>query len=466
MKFCTLGELQPILAQYGLAHPLYNYKRPFLDNLLGAWDAFPTVAVTMTPPTWSLLGQDIGFPLGVPASPLTVTADWIDYYARKGFNVLTYKTVRSQEKDAYDPPNWVFLEGLDKPIPIGAWPDYVVGDEDTWPSSLTAFSTANSFGIPSRDPSDWQRDVEASLEKLRSGQCLIVSVTGNHDVFFGDDLVADFVHVAELAALTGTRAIELNLSCPNTVDYESNHVKEPIFETTETTLKIVSAVRDKLDHGVALVIKLGYLPKDRLAAIVTPLAESHTINAVSGINTFPVEVRRPDGISTFGENRDKAGVSGVAIRDHGIDFVRSLADIRREQNANFEIIGMGGVMNVLDVEDYLRAGANAVQTATGAFVNSSLPKEIYRRLGGAPSNEIELEARSRVVGFLRTGPRTLKQITDEIADVIEPEWAAAEKTFRILQRLEAEGLITTARANGRVVFDARESKEPATADTR
>src|SRR5205085_2457229 len=97
----VLGRLQPLLAAYDIPHPSYNYFEDFRGNSDGPWDRLPQTWQAPTPALWTVLGFDVGFPLGVPASVLTSTARWIDYYARCGFNVLTFKTVRSMERDAH-----------------------------------------------------------------------------------------------------------------------------------------------------------------------------------------------------------------------------------------------------------------------------------------------------------------------------------------------------------------------------
>src|SRR5206468_2823887 len=154
--------------------------------------------------------------VGVPASVLTATADWIEYYARRGFNVLTYKTVRSALRDAHSKPNWVFLNDLTEPLEPGQTPE-TYGDALVWPRDPNAFSMANSFGVPSFAPEIWQKDVSKAVASLRSGQVLIVSVMGTWEDFKGPELIKDFVNVARMAKGAGAPAIELNLSCPNTI---------------------------------------------------------------------------------------------------------------------------------------------------------------------------------------------------------------------------------------------------------
>src|SRR5262245_21595180 len=62
------------------------------------------VEVPAVPGSWQFCGLRVGSPLGVPAGPL-LNGRWLLYYASLGFDVLTYKTVRSGPRECYPLPN-------------------------------------------------------------------------------------------------------------------------------------------------------------------------------------------------------------------------------------------------------------------------------------------------------------------------------------------------------------------------
>jgi dihydroorotate dehydrogenase len=371
----------------------YDYEKPFSENRKEG----PRVELDPAPDEVfaldarrELLGFPVGYPIGVPASPLTASAVWIKALADQGFNVLTYKTVRDAPdgRPAFPPPNWIFVEELDEPLsPDSALAAIrVVGGSQTRPRDARAFSMANSFGIPSPPTAEWQSDVREALRFLRAGQVLIVSVAGNYEELRGQELVDDFVRVA-LHAETAlgaspdrAAAIELNLSCPNTVSREGRGAR-PICENADDTYRIVNAVRGALAPATKLVIKLSFLERGRLAPVVEAVA-SH-VDAIAGINTVQVSVKRPEGGPAFrGTLTDPdaerpAGLSGVAIRDLALDFVRSLAYLRRKREWDFDIIGIGGVMEPHDVRALMASGADAVQTATAAANNAQFPRVLW-----------------------------------------------------------------------------------------
>ena len=145
-------------------------------------------------------------PLGIPAGPL-LNSRWIQYYASLGFDVLTYKTVRSSERKCYGLPNLLPVDG--EPVPEEGRELRASRGEptNTW---------AISFGMPSKDPSVWRKDVEKARLGLSQGQVLVVSVVASPQPGWSVEQVADdFAKCAKWAVESGAHAVEPNLSCPN-----------------------------------------------------------------------------------------------------------------------------------------------------------------------------------------------------------------------------------------------------------
>lgn len=392
-KLACRARLQPVLEFSGMPNPTYNHFAAFDENNASPWDPIPLTREAVTPARWQLLGVPVRYPLGIPASSLTSSADWIEFHARKGFNVLTFKTVRSHAASAHPFPNWVFLEPVEPwrtPADVGP----VIGDLETWPRDFRNCSTANSFGVPSPEPEVWLAEVRKALNVLDDGQILIVSVMGS-ERYAGQDLIDDFLKVARLAASTGAPAIELNLSCPNTPPggpSSPSTIAPPLCQDDPAlTAEIVRAVTESLrPEGIRVVAKLSYLPKPELQSLLKDRGVGEMVDAIAGINTVQTKVTHRNGTPTFvgfagdpSAERGSAGVSGAAIKHLGIDFCSSLAEIRRHSRLDFEILAMGGVQGPSDIADYWRAGADAIQTATGAFANPDMPSEVQIALQGA-----------------------------------------------------------------------------------
>ena len=111
--------------------------------------------VPAIPGTWDFCGLPVASPLGVAAGPL-LNGRWVRYYESLGFDVLTYKTVRSIERACYPLPNLV-------PVEV----EQMAGGEGEVPAAETMRRTwAVSFGMPSKAPSVWRADVEETRKLL------------------------------------------------------------------------------------------------------------------------------------------------------------------------------------------------------------------------------------------------------------------------------------------------------------
>lgn len=342
-------------------------------------------------PRWTLLGQQIGFPIGVPASNQTARSDWATFYARKRYNVLTFRTVRSAAQKRHPQPNLFFLPALRRPlVPDDPLPTLQIGEHSASPKDLDlrAVTTAHSFGVPSPSPKDWQADVERTGRALASDQLLIVAVLGTSKTGDLAELKRDFSKVSGMAQDVGAAAIELNLHCALVYD-SARGVMVPVCEVPSATVELVTAVRRSLRRETRLVLKLGYVDAPTLASIIVPLSSRRQFDAISGINPVRATVQADEEGTTVFLGRDddatasrlQAGVSGVAIQKFGFTFVRRVAQIRRLYGLDYEIIAMGGVMDLADVSTYFALGANAVQTATASLFFPDLAVKAMQRLG-------------------------------------------------------------------------------------
>lgn len=378
-------RLEPVLSLHGLPYPRYPVGSddepgtPQADTPpVAMWD--PPRLAEASPGGWSVLGFDVGFPVGIPSCELTANADWIEYYARKGFHVLTYRTVRNTPTPG-SPYDWVFLTGIRDPWSPNASPHEVRRAVGPIPPDWRTISTATSFLAPSPAPDVWEADIKETrrrLDALGGHHLLIVSVTDSvpREQKTVETLRADFVKVAQRAERAGAQVVECYLARATARTNAGEFAR--CERSIETSLAIVRSVRAALDKKTRLLIKLSAdISKESLEGIVVELAKNRQIDGVSGIS--PVEVDRvttgPDGHPLWQDR--PPGVAGYPLRALSQDFVKRLASIRSEHDLDFDIIAMGGVMTPEDVALYLSLGASAVQTATAAVCDPDLAEAAY-----------------------------------------------------------------------------------------
>lgn len=301
------------------------------------------------------LGFDVNSRLGIPAGPL-LNSRWIIAYAALGFDLLVYKTVRTQATPSHPDPNCLFLQ-LKGPLTENDFGKRLVATMEA-PDRVEEISITNSFGMPSRDPKVWQEDIGRARAGIGDGQLLIVSVVGTPGE---KDLAEDYARAACLAVEAGAPAIEINLSCPNVVTGEGSVYTDPRF-SAEIARRVKQAI-----GPVPLIIKIGYISElSRLEKVVA--ANAPHVDAISGLNTLSFEVVKPDGTPALpGKGRLRSGVCGAAIRPCALAQAARIVDLKRRNRYDFEIVGVGGVMTPAHVREFLHLGVDAVMTATGAM---------------------------------------------------------------------------------------------------
>ena len=315
------------------------------------------VAMPEIPGAWTFCGQPCRSPLGVPAGPL-LNGKWVLYYASLGFDVLTYKTVRSVERPCYELPN---LQ------PVVTEP--LRGDETEVPSSgEMSGSWAVSFGMPSQPPEVWRRDIEWTRRQLASDKLLNVSVVASiQDGWTIDDTADDYARCARWAAESGADSVETNFSCPNV-----NTADGQLYQVPEDAGLVAERVRDAVG-GTPFVIKVGHVTDpeqaSRLLEAVVPY-----VDAIAMTNSVAASVRLPDGNLEFDGQR--RGICGAATLNASLEQTRLFADLVHSGEHDVALVGVGGASSADDVSSYLAAGAESVHIATAAMVDPMVAQRI------------------------------------------------------------------------------------------
>lgn len=325
-------------------------------------------------PTYEFLGKKVHLPFGIPAGPLP-SSKHIQYGFERGFDVLTYKTQRTVEFQSNEFPNIVYLdvegdltlERASQPL-VGYFSPMVAPDQLT---------ITNSFGNPSRGTDFWVQDMAKAARYKGEGQFLIGSVVGTiQEGFSSADYYADFAKAAGLAASTGVDAVEVNLSCPNVAN------EGIICYTRDAVVDICRQAKAAIGD-LPLIAKVGYYTPQQQELLETIIADvAEYVSAFAAINTLQGAIVDEKGEQLLkGEGRLKSGICGAGVKWAGLEMTRRLDAIRKDKGYTYEIIGVGGVMKPEDYQEYMAAGANCVQSATGAMWNPNLAIEIKEAVG-------------------------------------------------------------------------------------
>lgn len=310
---------------------------------------------------WTYCGLPVDSPLGVPAGPL-LNGKWLLYYASLAFDILTYKTVRSSTRECFPLPNLI-------PVQAG---QLAQSRTELLESSSMHGSWAVSFGMPSKSPDWWRRDIEATRRALPRGKVLSVSVVGTVQPEWSlEDLAADYANCARWALESGADCIESNFSCPNVSTCDGQ-----LYQNPESAGVVAAHVRAAIGNA-PYIVKIGHmLDRGEAGELLDALAPHATALAMT--NSVAAMVRANDGSLYFdGQPR---GICGEATRDASLAQTRMFHELIVERQLNTKLVGVGGASSARDVREYLAAGAESVHIATAAMVDPLIATRIRAEL--------------------------------------------------------------------------------------
>ena len=168
---------------------------------------------------------------------------------------------------------------------------------------------------------------------------------------------------AELEGVPGVAGIELNISCPNV------HAGGMIFGVDpRLAAEVTGAVR--MATSLPLTVKLSPNVTDIrpiAEAVVAAGADSLSlINTISGL-AIDLQTRRP-----FLGN-GTGGLSGPAVKPVALRLVYQVASVVGDA---VPIIGLGGIVSVEDVVEFMMAGATAVAVGAATFARPTAATEL------------------------------------------------------------------------------------------
>ncbi len=354
-----------------LTTSLYDPAKTYEDNFNAGPFGDPVAELYQNEgePQYEVFGHKVYSPFGIPAGPL-LNSNFVKDAFERGFDVVVYKTQRSVPFEVNTFPQILYVD-VDGDLTHEKASKPLLGQTST-SRPVEEFSITNSFGMPSKGPDYWIDDMKRALTYQGKGQLMVMGVVGTIQKGFSQaDYIKDFANTAGLAADNGAEVIEANLSCPNVA------TEGVLCYSPDSVIDIVRGVKERIGNR-PLVIKVGdYTPDQQqlLEQIVQDVAPY--IAGISAINTIPAPIVDEQGEQALpGPNRLKSGVCGASIKWAGLDMARKLKAIREKFNLDYQIIGVGGVMSADNFHEYRQAGADIVQSATGAMWNPNLAAQV------------------------------------------------------------------------------------------
>jgi dihydroorotate dehydrogenase (NAD+) catalytic subunit len=300
-------------------------------------------------PGGQLLGYTLNSVLGVSAGPL-LNSKWVEVYARVGFDILTYATVRTSFAPPHGLPNIRLVENREQAA-VTTRRAGLNGD----------LTLAVSLGMPSMEPDIWRRDVRRARERIGKGQMLIVSVLGTTSSKDREALIEDYATCARWAAESGADVVEVQLAWPDPFADQP----QAIYENVPLAAQILHRVRTSV--AVPVLAKLGAFKTPRiLHETATKLAP--WVGGFVLVNGFPRRVVDERGNAAFeGSGRERADIVGRDTFEAASRQVLEMLSWRRAGCWDRAVLGVGGISTVERADQLLREGVDAALLATAAL---------------------------------------------------------------------------------------------------
>jgi dihydroorotate dehydrogenase (NAD+) catalytic subunit len=331
-----------------IAQSAYRIDRSYTWNYEHA-PKLPRVRRIPAGPGGRLLGHTLNSLLGVSAGPL-LNSKWVEAYARLGYDILTYATVRTSAAPPLGLPNIRLVENREQAA--------VTTRRAGMNGDLTL---AVSLGMPSMEPDVWRRDVRRARERIGKGQMLIVSVLGTTANKDREALIEDYTTAARWAAESGADAVEVQLAWPDPFADQP----QAVYENVPLAAQILYRVRTSV--AVPVLAKLGAFKTPRLLhETATKLAP--WVGGFVLVNGFQRRVVDERGNAAFeGTGRERADIVGGDTFEAASRQVQEMLAWRRAGCWDRAVLAVGGISTIERADHVLREGADAALLATAAL---------------------------------------------------------------------------------------------------
>ncbi len=194
------------------------------------------------------------------------------------------------------------------------------------------------------------------VKKRRFDGVLGINI-GKNKVTPDENALADYT-VCMKAVYPFADYITVNISSPNTPGLRSLQFGEPLERLLSGIHQTQKQLEDQHAKHVPIAVKIAPDMSDDEIRQVADTLIKHQIAAVIATNTTVTR----DAVATHSLARETGGLSGKPVKllsDHVIKI------LKQHLQGAMPIIGVGGIMNGLDVSDKIAAGADLVQIYSG-----------------------------------------------------------------------------------------------------
>ncbi len=169
--------------------------------------------------------------------------------------------------------------------------------------------------------------------------------------------------------------VTVNISSPNTKNLRQLQDKDALEGLLSALKQSQLQLADEYGKYVPIVLKIAPdLEADQVVEIAD-LLRKHKMDGVIATNT----TLSRDGVRGLPNAEETGGLSGAPVRAKSTAVIRQLS---AALGGEVPVIGVGGVLDGLDAEEKIKAGASLVQVYSGLIYRGpALVREVCRTLG-------------------------------------------------------------------------------------
>lgn len=205
---------------------------------------------------------------------------------------------------------------------------------------------------------DGAKALKKSLKKIDKNLPFAVNIAKTHSPkILGKAATTDFLDSYKKLKEFGLYTA-INISCPNTKEGKT-------FEKDKDALSSLLEALSKEKGSIPLFLKLSPDLESSDLKMILDIAMQNSIDGfIIGNTSKSRENLKTDPIKI--QQIGQGGLSGMPLRDRSNQVI---AEVYRQTNGEFPIIGTGGIMNSFDVLEKIKYGASLVQLYTGLIYN-------------------------------------------------------------------------------------------------
>src|SRR5579884_1337716 len=191
-----LSDGEQMIKQVQLYDDRLDFEVNKIEGPFGDYSSITTPYKNEGEPQYDFFGTPVYSPFGIGAGPLPAPK-FIKAALARGFDIVTLKNVRT-DTFPLNPYPQIRPVKIDGKLEISSNVEVQVAERYEEPLAV-----ANSFGIPTPAPAEWQSCLRECYSLPQKGQTLLVSFQGTAKGKGRDEFVQDHVRGIELIRDTG-----------------------------------------------------------------------------------------------------------------------------------------------------------------------------------------------------------------------------------------------------------------------